>query len=148
MIGGDVDLFVGGAGEVGAGGILILRGPDAGKFVAYLDYGVGLGLDLSIVAEGGVIFYTGDASKFTMDHLRGNRTEVAGAFGTIRGNVFWAPQDADGERVIGVLGSLGPGINPITLFTGIPVPWTFNVNHGSTEKMKKYRLAIVISIGI
>jgi hypothetical protein len=129
LIGGDVDLFVGGGVDFGAGGILILRGPDAGQFVGYLDRGVGLGLDLSLVGEGGFLFYTGDASNFTKDHLRGDRTEVSGAFLTWGGNVFWTPKDGYGERVIGVLGTYGPGINPLVLFR-IPAPWTFNINFG------------------
>jgi hypothetical protein len=135
LIGGDVDLFVGGGVDFGAGGILILRGPDAGQFVGYLDRGVGLGLDLSLVGEGGFLFYTVDASNFTKDHLRGDRTEVSGAFLTWGGNVFWTPKDGYGERVIGVLGTYGPGINPLVLLR-IPAPWTFNINLGGTDLFK------------
>src|SRR5690606_525767 len=135
MVGGDLDLFAGGGGDVSAGGILILRGPDAGQFVSYLDYGVGFGLDLSLVAEGGLIFYTGDVSKFTKNHLKGERTEVAVSVLSWGGNIFWTPEDIDNGRVIGVLGTYGPGINPLAFF-GISAPWAFNINHGGTELFK------------
>ena len=132
LLGGDLDFFVGGGGELGAGGILVIRGPDAGKFVTYLDYGVGLGLDLSAVVEGGLIFYTGNADEFTINTLKGARTEVGLAAGMIGANVFLSSQDAAGGRVVGVLGTYGPGINPLVLF-GIPTPFTGNVNHGETS---------------
>lgn len=134
MVGGDVDLFAAGGGEFGAGFIHILRGPDAGKTVGYLDRGVGGGLDLSIGVEGGVIFYTGDVKNFQIELLQGDRNEYSAATPILGVNGFISstPNPIDGGKVIGIMGTYGPGINPLNLF-GIAVPFMFNFNYGSTK---------------
>lgn len=136
IFGVGVDGYIGGGVTVAAGGVIITRGPDKGKVVYFLDHGVGLGLDLSAAGQVGALFYTGDAANFTKASLIGERVSISGALGFWGVNGFITPVDAANGRVIGILGTYGPGINPLNFF-GIAVPATGNINYGRTDIFNK-----------
>ncbi|WP_436517257.1 DUF6443 domain-containing protein [Ekhidna sp. To15] len=118
MYGLDGDFVVGAGTELTIGGAIILRGPDAGKVVGFLD-GTGAGPtagggDASASIEGMYVFYSGNVENFNASMLEGYRTEVSGSFSAVVDfgvNSFWARDvnPIDGGRVYGFGGSFGIG---------------------------------------
>ena len=100
------------------------------------DHGVGFGLDISGAGQSGFLFYTGDVKNFTVNSIKGERSAISGAIGMKGAAGFITPEDAAGGRVIGLMGTYGPGVNPVT-FYGFAIPFTFNINFGWTGIFNK-----------
>lgn len=117
MYGVDGDFVIGAGTEMTVGFAVILRGPDAGKVVGFLDGAPGPaagGADASAALEGMYIFYSGDANNFSAELLKGYRTEFSGSFSAIidlgiTGFIGRNINPIDGGRVYGIGGSFGVG---------------------------------------
>jgi hypothetical protein len=117
MYGLDGDFVIGAGSEMTIGFAVILRGPDAGKVVGFLDGTsagpTAAGADASAALEGMYIFYSGDVNNFSAKLLEGYRTEFSGSFSAIIDlgitGFMGEINPKDGGRVYGFGGSFGVG---------------------------------------
>jgi RHS repeat-associated protein len=128
-ISGNLSMFIYGGTSVKPSGILIpLRGKDAFNIFLFSDAGAGTGMEISISANFGKLWYLGDHNDITAQLLGGDRAEasvgITAAF-DIGGSLSYSPTQAGG-------GVIGTSVN---IGAGIPVPFAVsgNLNVGHTK---------------